>query len=179
MRVIFIFGPAASGKHTIGSLLSEELQVPLFHNHLTVDLAASLFEFGSDGFKNLRASIWMDSFRAAATAGQSFIFTFHPEKTVQPELIKQLQEIVEDCGGDVQYIQLLCSENEVENRLTNESRAEFGKLRDLDLYRTLREFGQFEYPYMPKAHLAIDSEQMNSSESARIIAEYIQNLEQA
>lgn len=177
MRVIFIFGPAASGKHTIGSLLSEELQLPLFHNHLTVDLATSLFEFGSEGFRNLRASIWMDSFRAAATTGQSFIFTFHPEKTVQPELINQLQEIVEDCGGDVQYIELLCSENEVENRLTNVSRAEFGKLRDLEFYRALRESGQFEYPFMPNAHLSINSEQMSASESVKLIVEYIQNLE--
>ena len=47
MHVFFIFGPAAAGKYTIGKLVSESLALPLFHNHLTVDLVATLFEFGS------------------------------------------------------------------------------------------------------------------------------------
>ena len=46
MRVVFISGPAACGKHTIDSLLSARLGVPLFRDYLVVDLAKTLFEFG-------------------------------------------------------------------------------------------------------------------------------------
>ncbi len=38
----------------------------LFHNHLTVDLVAALFDFGSEPFVRLRESIWLDAFREAA-----------------------------------------------------------------------------------------------------------------
>jgi hypothetical protein len=50
VQVVFICGPAASGKHTIGARLSRRLSLPLFHNHLTVDLAKMLFEFGTVGY---------------------------------------------------------------------------------------------------------------------------------
>ena len=50
MIVIFLHGPPASGKYTVGKVLSALLGVPLFHNHLAVDLARSLFEFGTPGF---------------------------------------------------------------------------------------------------------------------------------
>jgi broad-specificity NMP kinase len=57
VKVIFIHGPPAAGKLTIASLLSEMTGLPLFHNHLTVDLVKSLFEFGSPGFIKLREEI--------------------------------------------------------------------------------------------------------------------------
>jgi hypothetical protein len=63
--VVFIHGPAASGKHTIGNLVSEQLGVPLFHNHLTVDLVGTLFDFGTEAFIELRAEIWRSAFTAA------------------------------------------------------------------------------------------------------------------
>lgn len=173
MQVIFIFGPAASGKHTIGSLLAKKLDLPLFHNHLTVDLVCKLFKFGSDEFKQLRAAIWKESFRAAAEGGQSFIFTFHPEKTVQANLIKELQSAVEDCGGRVQYIELLCPEAEIERRLDNPSRSQYGKLQDLDFYRELREAGQFEFSHLPTAHFSIDTQSVDAESAAERIHEYL------
>jgi len=80
MEVIFIHGPAASGKHTIASQLSRLTGLPLFHNHLAVDAALSLFEFGTPGFKNMRSAIWRTAFQEAARANRSFIFTFHPKR---------------------------------------------------------------------------------------------------
>ena len=54
MFVVFLYGPPASGKHTIGKRLSALLNIPLFHNHLTVDLATTLFEFGIRADSNSR-----------------------------------------------------------------------------------------------------------------------------
>lgn len=50
MQVIFLHGPAASGKHTIGSALSRLTGLPRFHNHLAVDADLSLFPFGDPSF---------------------------------------------------------------------------------------------------------------------------------
>ncbi len=42
-RILFIHGPAA-GKYTVGSLVAKRLDLPLFHNQITVDLVKTLFE---------------------------------------------------------------------------------------------------------------------------------------
>ena len=100
MYVIFIHGPPAVGKYTIGKLVSDHLHMPLYHNHLAVDLATCLFDFGSEAFKLLRESIWLKSFELAAAHGQSFIFTFNPEATVAEDLIPRLMNLLRSNGGD-------------------------------------------------------------------------------
>ena len=174
MFVVFLHGPAAAGKHTIGSLLSEATGLPLFHNHLTVDLVATLFEFGSEGFVELREEIWLASFRAAARADRSLIFTFHPEASVRPSFIDQTREVVKEHGGTVFFVELLCSEKAVESRIDAPSRAEFGKLQDLEFYRTLREQGAFEFPPLPEPLVRVDTEANAPEASAQEIREALE-----
>ena len=37
MKLVFIWGPAASGKLTIARVLAAQTGITLFHNHLVVD----------------------------------------------------------------------------------------------------------------------------------------------
>lgn len=169
MQVVFIYGPAASGKHTIGSLVAEELGIPLFHNHLTVDLALALFDFGTTPFRALRASIWSDAFRAAAEVGRSFVFTFHPEATVDPALVDGLIGTIEDAGGSVLLVELVCPRETVLERLDSESRHAFGKMTDRDLYEEIESRGGFEFAGLGEADLQVDTSRHTPSESMRII----------
>jgi hypothetical protein len=171
MFVLFLHGPAAAGKHTIGSILSGRLGLPLFHNHLTVDLVSTLFEFGSDGFVGLRAEIWKGAFRRAAEAGRSFIFTFNPEATVQPELIGELERLVTDAGGVVHYVELCCSDAVVVERIALASRSAFGKLTDPDAYREIRRSGGFDFPALPEALVRVDTERLAPEAAAACIVE--------
>jgi hypothetical protein len=164
--VIFLHGPPASGKYTVGGALSALLGVPLFHNHLAVDLALSLFKFGTPGFVALREQVWLAAFEAAAAAGQSFIFTFAPEATVDPGLIARLECVIVGRGDRIHYVELRCSEAVVQERLVNHSRAAFGKLVDVNLYRSIRDAGGFEFPPLPAPLLVIDSETMSADGAA-------------
>lgn len=177
MFVVFLHGPAAAGKHTVGSWLSETTGLPLFHNHLTVDLVKELFEFGSEGFVELREEIWLASFRAAAKAGRSLIFTFHPEASVRPSFIAAAQRVVGEFSGRIYFVELVCSEETVESRIDAPSRARFGKLRDVDFYRTLREQGAFEFPPLPEPLVRIDSDKTPAEDAARRIREVLEGLE--
>jgi len=174
MFVAFIYGPAAAGKHTIGSILSAKTGLPLFHNHLTVDLAATLFEFGTPGFRRVRSEVWRCMFREAAAAGKSFIFTFNPEATVEPELIGELSSVVQHEGGSMFFVELQCSQEGVLQRLELESRKRFGKLTDPELYKTILADGGFDYPGMPEADLRLDTEAMSPEEAATVIAAALQ-----
>jgi hypothetical protein len=166
MIVILLHGPPASGKYTVGKALSALLGVPLFHNHLAVDLARSLFEFGAPGFVKLREQVWLAAFEAAAAAGQSFIFTFAPEATVDAGQIARLESVTVRHGGRIHFVELRCPQATVEDRLANESRAAFGKLMDVDLYRSIKDAGGFEFPALPAPLLVIDSEAMSADSAA-------------
>ena len=173
MHVVFIHGPAASGKHTIGSRLSEMTGLPLFHNHLAVDAAKALFDFGSAPFKKMRATIWHTAFSSAAAAGRSFIFTFHPEASVEPELIDALTRAVESAGGRVFFVELTCSRETVLARLANENRTKFGKLTDPELYRQIEESGGFSFLALPSALVTVDTDNTSADEAARKIADAV------
>lgn len=173
MHVVFLHGPAASGKHTIGSALSAISGWPLFHNHLAVDAAKALFAFGTPGFKRLRAEIWTAAFAEAAAAGQSFVFTFHPEASVDPALIGELEQVVKTQGGRVHFVELRCSREAVLARVGNQSRARFGKLTDAGFYAQLEAAGAFEFPPLPMPLLVIDTEQHEPAQAAALIAQAV------
>jgi len=175
MQVIFIHGPAASGKHTIAAELSRLTGLPLFHNHIAVDAALSLFEFGTQGFKNVRAAVWRAAFQEAARSGRSFIFTFHPEASVDPLLVAELVELIESAGGIVLFVELQCAPEVVLARLGNASRANFRKLTDPDLYRSLEQQGAFEFPSLPTPLLRIDTSELPPELAATQIATAIES----
>ena len=169
MHVIFIHGPAASGKHTIGSELAVLTGLPLFHNHLAVDAAKTLFEFGTPGFNAVRAAVWRTAFSEAAAAGQSFIFTFHPEASVARSLVNEMIESVESRGGTVIFVELKCSPATILARLQENSRTRFGKLTDPALYQELEKKGAFDFPALPLAHVTVHTDEMPPRDAARAI----------
>ncbi len=177
MFVVFLHGPVASGKYTVGKALSAATGLPLFHNHLTVDLALSLFEFGSPPFVELRERIWLLAFEAAAVANRSFIFTFAPENTVRPQFIVEAQAAVTRHGGRIHFVELSCSETEIEARLDNASRHEFGKMTSVENYRKYKSAGAFEFPPLPLPLLRISTESLSASEAASRVAAALSEIE--
>ena len=169
MFVLFLHGPAAAGKLTVARPLAERLGLRLFHNHLTVDLSTALFDFGTRGFRELREEVWLRSFSVAAREKVSFVFTFHPEASVGSTFPLDCRTAVEKQGGEVHFIALDCPERVVEERLSAASRAEFGKLRDVELYRRLREEGAFEYPALPAPVVRVDTSQSSPAEAVETI----------
>jgi len=172
MDLVFIHGPAAAGKLTVARELSRMTGFRLFHNHLTVDAVTAVFDFGSEPFVMLREQIWIAIFREAAQRNTSLIFTFAPERTVRESFIQNTLDAVESAGGRVLFVQLTCPLEELECRSAHASRAEFGKLRSLELFRELHQAGAFEYPPLPDSGLSIDTSRMTPEEAAIIICEF-------
>ena len=138
MKLIFIYGPAASGKLTIARELAALTGFALFHNHLVVDAVASVFPFGSNRFIRLREQFWLAMFREAADASRSMIFTFAPEASVSSDFPERARQQIELAGGQVDFVRLVVPQEEQERRLANPDRAQFGKLSSVDLLRQLR-----------------------------------------
>ena len=76
MKLIIIFGPHAVGKMTVGQSLSKLINIPLFHNHESIELALSLL--GEENkWKELSNEIREVVFKHVSQAkGRGIIFTF-------------------------------------------------------------------------------------------------------
>ena len=107
MVLLCLHGLPGVGKFTVGRELEALTGFPLFHNHLTVDLVTTLFDFGSPEFVDLREHIWLEAFQRAARAGlPGLIFTFAGERTVPEGFVQRASDAVEGAGGEVVFVEL-------------------------------------------------------------------------
>lgn len=173
MRMIFLHGPGAVGKLTVARELASQTGLRVFHNHLVVDAALALFDFGTEPFVRLRESMWLSAFDEAARAAVSFIFTFAPEATVPPDFVERVVQTVESHGGEVVFVKLTCRLEDQEARVTAASRKEFGKLRSLELLRELRAKGADTYPPLPDSGLTIDTSRFSPEDAASQIRGFL------
>lgn len=171
MKLLFLFGPPAVGKLTVAREVARLTGWRLFHNHLTVDLALSVYDFGTPGFVALREQIWLMVVRRAQADGlPGLIFTFNPENSVPQRFIDELFAEIAGAGGEVIPVEFTALEGEIEKRLGSASRRSHAKLVDLDLYRRLRTAGVFASPRIPGAKLTVDTGKLTPIPAATRIA---------
>jgi hypothetical protein len=118
----------------------------------------------------LREQFWLSTFREAAAAGISIIFTFAPEPTVDVGFPARARAAVEEFGGRVRFVELTVSDEEQERRITLPSRRDFAKLSSVETLRRLRADGG-QSSEAPPADLTIDTDQSPPAESATRIIE--------
>lgn len=177
MDLIFLHGPAASGKLTVARALEARVGFPVFHNHLVVDLLTTVFPFGTEPFVRLREEFWTAVFADAARVGRSICFTFAPEATVRPGFPERVRGLVEADGGRVRFVGLRVSEREQERRIGLPERSEFHKLTSVETLRRLRNDGAGVE--QPPTDLEIDTDGRSPSESAAAIAGHFGLIAQA
>src|SRR5205085_1059045 len=136
MKLVFIHGPAAAGKYTVGRELAALTGFELYHNHLVVDEVLQEHAFGTPGFVAGRDRRWRDYlFAAAKEPERRIVFTFNPENSVPQAFIDWL---FSGLGAPLYSVRLKLSEAAIEARLATDQRKQFRKLVDLALYRQLR-----------------------------------------
>jgi len=171
MKLVFLHGPPAVGKLTIARELAARTGWRLFHNHLAVDVALALHDFGTPGFVALREEIWWLGFRRALAARlPGLIFTFSPENSVPQRFVDELFAEMKSAGAEVIPVELTASETDIEHRLASASRQRHGKLVDVALYRDLRATGAFTSPTIPSPRLSLDTSSLAPAEAAARIA---------
>lgn len=175
MKLIFLHGLPGVGKLTVGRELAKLTNLGLFHNHLVVDLVGSVFEFGSRQFVELRELIWLAMFsRAVEGKLRGLIFTFAFDRTVRSGFIENVRRVVEVDGGEVLFVELKCSPEELEKRIAHPSRQSFGKLNSVEQFRELSKADAFVDPGIPADRLIVDTTELSASQAARLIAKELE-----
>ncbi|MEQ9569172.1 MAG: AAA family ATPase [Longimicrobiales bacterium] len=133
MKLIFLHGPPASGKYTIARVLQETHGVLNFHNHLTIDVAKALFEFGTPEFWALTHRLRRTALAARAEHGAAnVVFTNCYSSPHDDATVDALEHEVTSRDGAFVPVFLECTPEELRRRVVEPSRHEMGKLRSVE-----------------------------------------------
>lgn len=125
--LVFMAGPPAVGKMTVGVELARRTGFRLFHNHHTIDLVLEFFPFGSPPFGRLVREFRRRIFEEVAQSdlpGLIFTYVWAFDQPADAESGKFLSEIFTSRGGRVVYVELEATlderlrRNETEFRLS-------------------------------------------------------------
>jgi hypothetical protein len=177
VNLIFLHGLPGVGKLTVARELARLTGYKLFHNHLAVDLVGSVFEFGTRPFVELREMIWLAVFsQAVAEHLDGLIFTFAHDRSVRSTFFTDMERTIETGGGKVCYVELRCSPEELERRLVEPSRREFGKLDSVAWFRELKDLAAFKVPDI-RDGLLVETTAMSAVETAEEIIRRLEILD--
>ena len=171
MKLIVIHGAPAVGKLTVANELGERIGFKVFHNHLSIDCVKPVFEFGTPAFWRIVATIRTETIAEAARDGIDIIHTFCYEKGADDDHFRSLIAAAEDNGGTAHNVLLLCSSEERQTRIGNESRVRIGKLTDPTSVTRLDK-PDLESPLPGRDTLTIDTTRIPPGEAAEQIIDY-------
>jgi shikimate kinase len=170
MRLVFIYGPPASGKLTIATELAKLTGFKLFHNHVSIHFVQSIFEFGTRTFWRLIGKYRLEMLEEAAKEGIDTIFTFVYSKGEDDQFVKQILQRVRSHGGRVCFVRFHCEREELIRRVKAGQRRKTGKVSTKKMLNDLfREHNlDLEIPFHKS--LSIDTTKQSPRSAARSIA---------
>lgn len=172
MRLVFLYGPPAAGKLTIGRELAALTGYRLFHNHLTVDLAREIFDFGSAPFQRLVDDLRLRVFSAAAqddVLGMIFTYVYGGQGD---DFARRTISEMEAVGAEVCFVQVTCPPDELLNRVESESRRAFHKLANREQLAALLETHDWLSPIPFVESFPVDTTRVTPAEAAQAIAQH-------
>lgn len=167
MKLLFLYGPAAVGKLTVGRALAELTGYPVFDNHLSIDYAAKLFEWSSPNYVRLLRALRLFTFRQMAEMGlEGLIFTFVYTPPSSDEFIRQVLEVCQQYGIEPLFVKLEAPREVLLERVKSPERKTLKKLsRPERLLQMLDEQGALEaIPFVES--LRLDTSRLTPQESA-------------
>jgi len=173
MNLVFIYGPPGVGKFTVATELAALTGYKLFHNHQSIDAVRPVFTFGEEPFNRLVTQIRLLVLEEAAREGVDVIFTFVYASEVDDQLVADLCEVVERHGGQIQFVQLTCGRDVLEQRVQQQGRATMGKLTDIERVRDYHAQYELFSPIAGRDSLVIDNSDLSARDAAeRIVARF-------
>lgn len=174
--LIFLIGPPAVGKMTVGQALARRTGLPLFHLHQVVDIVTEFFVWGTPPYNRLVNGFRSRLFAEASQAGLSLITTggWDFDAPADAAIFAEYVEPYVARGHRIVFVELLASQatrlarNRTENRRTHKKTdwATDEYLRNLDLEHRLDSGGVLP---LDLPLLRIDTEQLTAEETAERI----------
>ncbi|WP_127504082.1 AAA family ATPase [Actinoplanes solisilvae] len=139
--LLFIIGPPAVGKMTVGNAIAERTGLKVFHNHLTIEPVLRFFDFGTPPFHRLvegfRTGV-LEEVAASDLPGLVFTYVWAFGHAGDARAVASYAKPFADRGGRVLFLELEATQEARLSRNTGADRlAEKASKRDLDNSRRL------------------------------------------
>lgn len=173
MKLIFLYGPPAVGKLTVGKALAKLTGYKLFHSQLTVDLLESLFDWGEGPFFEFLHRYRLELIEAAAKHKvKGMIYTFVYWRTHDEAFIREVVRRVERHRGKVCFVQLTCSIPTLLRRVRHTSRRQFRKIRTAKKLRTMIQQKDMFSSVPYRDNIVINTDALSPRNAARMIQKH-------
>jgi len=171
MKMIFLYGPPAVGKLTVAKELAKLTGYKLLHNHLTVDLIASLYEWGSakywDHLREVRETLLANLAKDNVNVIFTYVYAAGEDEQTMERMFKQ----VEDNGGEILMVQLKTSVEKLKERIVKDDRKQFKKMSETKALDTwLTQYKLFE-AYPERKNVVIDNSNIDPQTTAQMIVD--------
>jgi shikimate kinase len=163
-KLLFLHGPPAAGKLTVAKAVLRYVPGRLFDNHVAIDVARTVFEFGTPGFWELVHAVRCSVLEAAARAHVPLVVaTYCYAEPDDRAAIAGFEAILARHGGRLLPVFLQCSREELLRRVANADRRQRGKVTSAT---GLDEFvAQFNITRLPHADCQVLDSERSSAEA--------------
>lgn len=183
--LVVLFGPPAVGKMTVGRALEARTGLPLFHNHMTIELVVPFFEFGSPPYGRLVGHFrrrLMEEVADSDLPGLIFTYVWALDLEGDNRFIEEIADLFAARGGRIVFAELWADQatrllrNEMSDRLEVKptkrdlARSRAGLLKADAQYR-LNTDGGLEGPFADFPYVWIDTLEATPDEAAARLVE--------
>jgi predicted kinase len=162
-----LYGAPGTGKLTVGRALAKQTGLKLFHNHLTVDLAKTLFEFGTPEYLDYVRTLRVDALNRAAKAGVDMIMTFWYSRD-SARGFELYKNTLETHGGELILVKLYCPPEVLFERVQSTERQGW-KISSRAGLESALEDTDLEF-VLPETRLVVDTTLHTPEQAAQKIA---------
>jgi shikimate kinase len=184
MKLVILIGPPAVGKMTVGQELEKVSGYKLFHNHMTIEMVAPFFSYGTPQGRNLVQSLreeFFKSFSESCETGYIFTYVWAFSEAGEREYIEGIAGMFEQKGHDVYWIELEANLNErikrnrTENRLQHKPSKRDLAWSDSNLLETDKKYrvNSYEGEVAKPNYLRIDNTELSAVKVAQQIWTYV------
>jgi hypothetical protein len=156
--LLFLVGPPAVGKMTVGQAIAERTGLRLFHNHVSIELALRYFDYGTPAFRRIDSAIRrlvIEEVAAGDLPGLAFTFARAFDIPQDQEAIDRYARPFRDRGARVLFVELEATQAErlrrnegatrqAEKPSTGDLSASRRRLLELDERHQLNSNGKFD-----------------------------------
>ena len=153
--------------------LAKKTGYKVLHNHLTIDLLRSLFDWRSKPYNELIKKCRLELLEAAAKYKipgviTTLVYAAEADDQEMHELVRKMKR----AHVTVCFVQLLCEQRELEKRITHESRKQYTKIRHVKNLRDM--MGKFDTlkPVPHGNNLVIDSTHLTPARTVNRIMKH-------
>lgn len=169
---VMIYGPPGAGKLTTARALGDAYGLRVLDNHLSVDPALRLFNFGTPEFNDLVERIRVMLLQAAGYAQIDIVSTLVYAHGVDDSHVRALVNASTGAGAQVVLVQLSPSIDVLVDRLGAPSRVGTKKITDPATLGRMMKSYDLRTPYRPD-DLTIDNSHLPANNVANVIARHV------